>query len=189
MNLLTTAQVQAWVPQASGEEGLLADAIEMAEALADAYCDRGLTASARTETYDIGDGQGVVALRNYPIDTTATFTVKTAADTSSPTTLTTSDYERDADHGLLLAADGGTFPAGARSLEVTYTAGYTTATLPPGLRRALLQLVAWVLESRGNVGTRQESVDGHQWTNEPMDGAVPESIGKMLHPWKAVRIG
>lgn len=189
MSLLTVANVQDWVPQAAGEEGLIEDAIAMAEGLADAYCDRDLASAAHTETYDIGDGQGVVALRNYPIDTTATFTVKTAADTSSPTTLTTSDYERDADHGLLLAADGGTFPAGARSLEVTYTAGYTSATLPAGLRRALLQLVAWVLESRGNVGTRQESVDGHQWTSENMDGAVPASIGQALHPWKAVRIG
>jgi len=189
MSLLTVVQVQDWVPQAAGEESLIADAIEMAEALADAYCDRGLAAGARTETYDIGDGQGVVALRNYPIDTTATFTVKTGADTDTPTTLTSSDYELDATHGLLLAADGGTFPVGQRSLEVTYTAGYTSATLPAGLRRALLQLVAWVLESRGNVGTRQESVDGHQWTNEDMDGAVPASIGQALHPWKAVRIG
>jgi hypothetical protein len=189
MSLLTLVQVQDWVPQAAGEESLIADAIEMAEALADAYCDRGLAAGARTETYDIGDGQGVVALRNYPIDTTATFTVKTGADTDTPTTLTSSDYELDATHGLLLAADGGTFPAGARSLEVTYTAGYTSATLPAGLRRALLQLVAWVLESRGNVGTRQESVDGHQWTSEDMDGVVPTSVGAALRPWKAVRIG
>lgn len=189
MSLLTFAQVQDWVPQAYGAENLQQDAIEMAEALADEYCGRTLASTAHTETHDIGDGQGIVALRNYPIDTTAAFTVKTAADTSSPTTLTTSDYERDADHGLLLAADGGTFPAGARSLEVTYTAGYTSATLPAGLRRVLLQLVAWVLETRGNVGTKQESVDGHQWTSEDMDGAVPASIGQALQPWKAVRIG
>ena len=61
MSLLTVVQVQDWVPQAAGEESLIADAIEMAEALADAYCDRGLAAGARTETYDIGDGQGVGA--------------------------------------------------------------------------------------------------------------------------------
>lgn len=188
MSLLTVAQVQDWVPQATGEEGLLSDAIEMAEGLADEYCDRPLLAIARTEYHTVEERQSSVQLRAYPVDTTAAFTVLEDAESDTPTTLDSSDYILDNTAGILYR-DSGYWLPGPRNLKVTYTAGYTSATLPAGLRRALLQLVAWVLESRGNVGTRQESVDGHQWTSEDMDGAVPASIGAALRPWKAVRIG
>lgn len=186
MSLLTVKQVQDWVPQASGEEALIADAITMAEGLADQACSRTLEAASVTEYFDVGEYQSSVVLGRYPV-VSVTSVVEDASDTS-PTTLTSSDYILDTPSGIL-RRDGASWPVGARSVAVTYTGGYTTATLPAGLRRALLQLVAWVFEDRGNVGAVNDQTDGHSVTFDEMDGPVPKRIAQALAPWKVRRIG
>jgi uncharacterized phiE125 gp8 family phage protein len=175
-----------WVPQADGNESMVADAITMAEGLADAYCGRALASASHTETYTVGSQQETIALQHYPV--TAVTTVLEGVVGGSPTTLTTDDWDLDGNPGLLHRVES-CWAEGVQNVTVTYTAGYTTTTLPAGLKVALLQLVAWVFEGRGNVGAAQDSADGRSVTYDPLDGPVPSRIGAMLQPYKAVSLG
>jgi hypothetical protein len=185
--LLVVADVTTWVPQAANvPQGTIVDAIELAQGLADEYCLCALESGARDQYFDIGSEQAQIVVTHVPI--TAITQIDEDAQADSPDTLTTDDYIRDDTAGII-TRDGGSWTAGTRAVRIQYTAGYTIATLPNGLKRALLQMVAWIFESQGNVGVRQETVDGYATAYEAMDGVVPESIGQMLRPWKRTSFG
>lgn len=188
MALLTTDTAVSRVPQAaSADFGILADVIEDAQGLADGACKHALESADYTEYHDIGWGQVVVALRQSPV--TGTPVVQTDANTTAPTTLTAdTDYTLDTASGILSSL-AGDFPAGPRNLKVTYTAGYTEATLPAGLRRVLLQIVGWILESAGNAGAQSEGQDGYSVTYEALRDGLPESLWNSLQPWRTVVLG
>lgn len=186
MSLLTAAEVMTWVPQAANNEQLVAEAIDRAEAIAGDYCGRTLGSTDHDEYYTIGTDQQVIVLRHAPI--TAVTQVDEDARDDSPTTLTSSQYYYDADAGLLIRDDA-YWTAGIEAVRVQYTAGYTSSTVPEGLKQALLQLVAWLMEMRGNVGVTQESIDGYNVTYAAMHGPVPKDIAAMLNPYRRVVAG
>lgn len=184
MALITTVNCITRVPQAAANVDILDEIIEEAEGIAGGYCHRTLASTSYTEYHNPSYGQTEVCLRNYPV--TGTTTVYTAANTTSPTTLTAdTDYTIDTDRGIISLL-GGTYPDGPRNLKVTYTAGYSTATLPANLRRALYQLVGWLLETAGTVGAQTESMDGYSVTPEKIINGVPESIAAMLDEYRKV---
>ena len=81
-------------------------------------------------------------------------------------------------------------------MRVQYTAGYSTTTLPSGLKRALLDLVAWLIDSRGNAGVQSESVDGVSVTNEDFGSGqfsgsapFPRRIASQLDAYRRVVFG
>lgn len=189
MSLLTISDVQTWVPQAEERTAQIADAIAMAEAAAAHYCGRTLELTSYTEVLDVPPYTATLTVPQWPlmIDDAHTLTVTESPD-NSPTVVASGDYAVDADHGFLRRTEGGYWAAGYRAVQVAYHAGYTSATLPPGLKRALLQLVAWIMESAGNVGATQESRDGYSVTYEELDNGVPKSIGAALRPYRRMTV-
>ena len=182
MALVSVDTIMGRVPQAANVDSeVLEDAIAEAQGLADGACKRALESAAYTEYHDIGWGQSVVALRNSPVTGTTTVTaggVALAADTG---------YLLDTANGILSSLVG--LPAGPRKLAVAYTAGYTEATCPAGLRRVLLQIVGWVLESSGNSGASSEGQDGYSVTYQDLRDGLPEGLWQLLQPWRQVVIG
>lgn len=187
MPLLVSSKALDWVPQASGKEGRLADAIEMAESLAGAYCHRTLASASYTEYHDIGRDQTQVLLRQAPVVGTITFSV---GDNGIAPTLQTvdDDYLLDADAGIVTSLVG-SWDEGPRQVKVVYTAGYTSTTIPAALKRALYQLTAWLFETAGNAGAAQESMDGYSVTPHPLVDGVPADIAAMLDPYRRVVLG
>jgi len=187
MALLTVENCMARVPQAATASlGIMEDVIAEAQGLADGACGRVLESANYTEYHDIGSGQTLVALRQSPV--TGTPAVYTDANTTIPTTLTDcTSYTLDTDAGIL--ASTGAFPSGPRNLLVTYTAGYTAATCPAGLRRVLYQIVGWILESAGNSGAASEGQDGYNVTYEELRDGLPLSLWAALQPWRKVVVG
>ena len=188
MALLTVATVISRVPQASSADPtILSDVISEAQSLADGACGRTLETTAYTEYHDIGSEQETVCLRQSPI--TGTPVVYSDANTTAPTTLVAdTDYVLDTTAGILTTL-GDSFPSGPRNLKVTYTAGYTSVTLPAGLRRVLLQVVGWILESAGNSGATSEAQDGYNVNYETIRAGLPDSLWNALQPWRKVVLG
>lgn len=183
MALLTVQKCIERVPQAAtAAPSIMADVIAEAQDLAGGACGRVLESAAYTEYHDIGVGQAAVVLRQAPV-------TGTPVVLASGVTLTVDvGYALDTGSGILSAASG-VFPAGGRNLVVTYTAGYTAATCPAGLRRVLYQIVGWILESAGNAGAASEGQDGYNVTYETLRDGLPESLWAALQPWRMVVLG
>jgi len=185
MALISTEELLLWLPQATGNETLLEDALARAQGLAKGYCGHELEATTYAEYYSPENAQEVVHLRHWPI---VSVTSVYEWQQSSATLLTaTTDYLTDNDAGLLWRVDT-TWSPGLQEVLVTYRAGYTETTCPEGLKQALTQLTGWVIGSRGDVGTTADSVDGVSRTKEPLRRGVPESIAQQLDSYCEVRL-
>ena len=184
MSLLTVSDVQTWVPQAEERTAQIADAIDMAEGLAAQYCGRTLELTSYTEVLDVPPYTATLTVPQWSlvIDDAHTLTVTESPD-NSPTVVASGDYAVDADHGFLRRTEGGYWAAGYRAVQVAYHAGYTSTTLPASLKRALLQLVAWILESAGNVGVAQESRDAYSRPSRELDKVAPKTLAAPLGPY------
>lgn len=184
MSLLLSTDVTTWVPQASGQSAaMVLEAIAMAEGLADAYCDCALESASHDEYYSIKTGQERILLRHVPV--TAITTVYDDAQATVPSEIDADDYVYDPATGILEYP----FVVGMRTCRVVYTAGYTSATMPEALKRALLQIVAWVFGFRGNVGYKSLSAEGTSETLEPIVNGLPISLGEALEPWRRGGLG
>lgn len=181
MALINEVDVYNWVPQNQGKEHVVSEAIAQAQSIADEYCGHALESALHDECHDVEVWQRHIVLRHTPV--TAVAAVYEDAQAASPRPLDSDDYTLDASAGVLTRR-GSKWHPGTQAVRVQFTAGYGTGTCPQALKRALLQLVAWLLEFSGNVGVSQESVDGYRVVSEAMDGPVPESIGRMLQPYR-----
>jgi hypothetical protein len=179
MSVLTANDCALWLPQATGiPSGLLTDAIEQAEALAGDYCHRVFATASFTEYHDVLAGMESIGLRNPPVSSVV---LTDNARGTAPTTVLAANYYAETDTGIVTLLYGAS--PGTSNLKVVYTGGYSAATLPAGLKRALLQLVGWLIDSRGDAGSSSSSMDGMSITREGMVGNVPASIASQLNPY------
>lgn len=176
MALLSVATVAAWAPQASASPALLADALARAQGLAESYCRRALESAEREERVSLPAGAQWVPLRAYPVSAIASVALASLDGMAEP--LDPADYVLAAEAGLLYLRRP--LSSSPSSVCVRYAAGYTAATLPGSLAEALLRLVAWLLETRGDVGFSSTSQDGVSQVREPLEGGVPSSVARML---------
>jgi hypothetical protein len=180
MALLTTTNVTDWLPQAAGlTNAFLVEAIAMAQGAADELCHRTLESGARDEYYD--GGTNVVILKNAPVTTFTSF-YGNAHMTSPVTLVEDTDFYVDDEHGRVVAYGDG-WAYAERSLHIAYTAGYTVSTLPAGLKKALLSLVGWIIDSRGDRGLVSTSMDGESETRLKFYGGMPADVAAEFATW------
>ena len=188
MALLTANTVIDRVPQAATVDlSIVNEVIAEAQEAADAYCDRALESTAHDDYYDVTYGQRSICLRHFPV--VGTIKLYSAANTQLPYLMTEGmEYVVEARNGIvsLLAS---VLVAGPRNARAVYTAGYTSATLPAGLRVGLYQIVAWLLESAGRAGETQEAQDGYSVTYGRVVNGLPEMIGAKLDPYCREALG
>lgn len=124
-------------------------------------CGRGFDRATVTEYYDGDLWTDRLLVARPPISSItalyddATRTFSTALDSSA--------YAIDnADAGVIVRLDGGTFAKGRRTIKITYVGGY--ATMPADLEQAAIELV-WAAREKGHsnlIGVRSRSVgDGN----------------------------
>lgn len=85
-----------------------------------------LAAGYSNEVY-AGNGLNVLNLRNYPVDSAATFQLKDYTPEQGLTVLDSADYSVDYDNGIVRLRGGLVFAPGPDSVRVTYTAGYAVS--------------------------------------------------------------
>jgi hypothetical protein len=189
MALLTVADVMKWLPQAQGREDKISDAIAVAQGFAEDFCKRRVELAEYDIVLNVAPGTVSIHLPDWPlvVDDTHELQVWENPDTAGRL-VSSSSYTVVAEDALLERTDGGEWAWGYRALRVKYWAGYTAATLPVGLRGALLRLVAWVLEHLANVGAKQEASDGYSATYEDVVDGVPQSVAAALNAYKKVTL-
>jgi hypothetical protein len=126
-------------------------AIDWACATVETYCNRTFTAADYTETYD-GNGQDVLYLRQYPINSVTSITL-------DDDTLDSDDYTVE-DTGIYYE-DGWT--KDRRNIVVVYNAGYST--IPADLHMVATRLAADLVNMTGQSGTIQsEKIGDYSYT-------------------------
>jgi uncharacterized phiE125 gp8 family phage protein len=139
--LLTVSEVKAYLKIAAHiteEDAMLTHFIQAAQSETEMVrgCILEQPASPITETI-VSQGEDIL-LKAYPVQSITSVKVDG---------VTTNDYTLRSTTGIL----SGSFPTGS-TVEVTYTGGFTTTTLPAHLKQELLERVAYRYENRR--GTR-----------------------------------
>lgn len=72
---------------------------------------------------------------------------------------------------------------------ISYTWGWTAATLPPGIRAAILLTAQAGTAAAGRVGLKAESMGpvSYQYTDTATQGSLPADALALLRPWLPLR--
>lgn len=164
------AKLTRWIHEASEEVA--------------AYCGRVFAQEKVSETFLLGFGQdSAIRLSRYPV----TLIESVTADGS---VLTASDYELDANSGLLYRCNG---CWRCRKIVVVYTAGYDLLdSLPRPLERAVLTMMRYRYSaSTRDPAIRSESLQGvydvSYWVGAIPGGAsssLPPEVADILAPYR-----
>lgn len=182
MALLTAAEVQTWLPQTAGDSAtVLAQAIAAAEGRADGHVGYSLESASVDQYFDTIAWETELVLSAFPV--TAIEAVTETPNTAASVLTVTTNYVANMASGILRRVST-TWATGTRAVRVQYTAGYTTSTLPDALKDILLDLVAWRLAARGDVGTKTDALDGYSRTKEETVRGLPASIAAALNQYR-----
>lgn len=133
--------------------------------------DRTLVQTELTEYYD-GDGTDRLFLHSYPVSAVASVYIDGDHGFTADTLEDSDSYFANTDIGCLVH-NTGIWPRGHRNIKVTYTAGYTQASVPKDLKRATCDLVGLALQREG----------GGLWnTQSDTKGDVSRTFGTDPYP-------
>lgn len=157
----------------------LDSAIDALSARVEKALNRAIKQEAQVETFSLEEGQRLVYLRGWPVDTGQTFSLKYDAlhAFAAASEIGTSLYHLDADIGIVeFEAD---FTAGSRVLRAAYTGGMATTTANlltsyPDLCEAAAMQIAFWWESHARLGQASVSgPDGSVTILNPLDFLAP----------------
>jgi hypothetical protein len=79
-----------------------------------------------------------------------------------------------------------------KEYEVTYSQGYTSETLPPDIRQAVIDLIATRWTQKGREGLQSETIGGYSYTvaqGGNSDGwTITDMVERTIRNWRKVRI-
>lgn len=154
------------------EDVVVAMLLDSAIDFVERWCGIGLTASEVTEYHHGGE---IIEVSRRPI-----VSISEIYDRADEETIDSSDYQFF--NGTIeYDVSGGAWGAGQNRWKVTYTGGYTSATVPNMLTNAVYSLVARAFDNRG--GRTSESVAG--WSVN-WQSLIQGEIGMMLAPYRRV---
>ena len=175
MALITTAEAKAYIPTLStsstSDDTLLTNLTTRFDRLAASYCgfipQSDGTMSLESGTYvEILNGPGGRELYLTAKPVTAIASIYDDPDldyTDSADLIAASDYTLHGLEGLVVLdwnATDGTFSDTYRAIKVTYTAGFTSSTMPPTVKHAACIQVAHWYASRAHIGRTNVSAGG-----------------------------
>jgi len=148
------------------------------------YTKRKLKSRSLTEYYD-GNGKSEMYVDNYPIVSVSTnigIYVDTSRSYSTSTVVSSSNIIIDSEEGKIRLANT-SFSAGAHSIKIVYTAGYSTTTMPEDLKYAAKEMGRFYLNREGSnrVGIRSEGGEGGSVTYET---DMPWSVKQVLDMYR-----
>lgn len=109
----------------TGQDARLAVVIEDVSSECEAFTARTFTKQGYSNEPHFG-GRSSVVLNNYPVDSAASFQVKSFDSWGSLTIVDPSDYIVDYNLGIVRLLGGLIFGTGANGAQVSYTAGYVS---------------------------------------------------------------
>ncbi len=122
----------------SSEDKKILEMIQWVTSKAESICKRKLTNVERTVQLD-GNGRDIVILPVIPVTEVASLWIDADREFDDEYT----DYYLNSETGIIYLKR--VTPMVPGSVKVTYTAGYTTATIPSDMKMACLEAVIWNL--------------------------------------------
>ena len=179
----------------NGDDDWLADAIDRASAVIRRWCRRTFAVETVRETFRLDRHRPDLVLSRFPVVTVSAVTV-------GGTALDASEYEADADKGILYRLDANRrficWPNDV--IEVTYSAGYIMPseherTLPEDVEKAAIMLckVDYFARTRDPL-VKAESIEGVIRTDYWVGGfgsgsGLPPDVEMLLQPYRVVTLG
>ena len=160
--------------------------IASAQSMLETFCGRLFDSAQRTEKHS-GNGKAFFVVRNVPI--TAIASIALIDDAGTSTTVDSGDYRADLDgetgkvwrigaaEGRYIVDDVGQlettrlgvspcWPEGFKNISITYTGGYTSDTMPAGLKQLALEMVdelAWGAGKAQGLQSENVSTNGYNY--------------------------
>lgn len=187
--LVSLADAKAFLKiTTSAEDTIVGDLVNSLSKLVSNFVGHDLLSASYTEYYD-GDGTDELILKNFPVtalsvlndDPTRAFAAPTAKDIAA-------DVMLDGAAGIVrLWNNGGIFQRAHGNIKVTYTAGYSLATMPYDIQLAVKKMVAFIYRSSYSmpkIGVQTETVGDR--TTTYFNDELPKDIAAMLKPYRAI---
>jgi hypothetical protein len=176
-DLTTVAAVQAYVPTAASDAGLLETLVTAESALIQSYLGYNIASQSWTEIRD-GNGRDRLIMRNRPVSAVTSVvvdgnTIPQSAGWPAP------GWSFDEAYIYLR---GHEFRKGRGNVTLSYTAGY--ASVPADLAQAATELVAYRYGSRLKAGMGIVSDTGMQQTVAYSQRDMPASVMTALEPYR-----
>ena len=174
--LTTVADVKEsmGIPSSDGtKDNLIIRKINQATLMIERYTGRKFKAADYTEYYDGGE-KGELTLRNYPVNSIASFSDRNVTDNEdSFSSYDTRDYFIDSTAGILQGI--GSWWGGYDSWKIVYNAGY--ATIPDDLAEACASLAAYL--SNSNTSSGGTGIKSKQEGQRKIEYFDPSSSGSV----------
>ena len=186
-NLITLERYKDMEGLSSPKDDLrIQSLIDSVSQLVKTYCGNSIVdyySTNKVETFNIDWNTHIVQLTESPVNTIVSVEKRDSV-TSSYTTVPTTDYYLDTATDSVLYVTGSVYkswPRGAGSVKVTYTAGYSEC--PSDLRLAVVDLVKYYLKDEH---TQRRTLSGATIDNEGTGEGrgFPDHIKRVLDMYK-----
>ncbi len=185
--LVSLAEAKTFLKiSASSEDSVIEDFINRASIWANDYTGRRLKSRSNSDTYD-GDGSDLLLLRDYPLVSITDLRIDDGSYSGAPPQTTSDDYTLNLPSGLIKLKNGVLFVKGFQNVDITYTAGYTTA--PETVKEAVLLYVGHLYRRQyadQKFGVQSETV-GDRTTTYGSDDIIPKAKS-LLNPYRSERV-
>lgn len=185
--LVSLAEAKTFLKiSASSEDSVIEDFINRASIWANDYTGRRLKSRSNSDVYD-GDGSDLLLLRDYPLVSIGDLRIDDGSHEGAPPQTTSDDYTLNLPSGLIKLKNGVLFVKGFQNVDITYTAGYTTA--PETVKEAVLLYVGHLYRRQyadQKFGVQSETV-GDRTTTYGSDDIIPKAKS-LLNPYRSERV-
>lgn len=185
--LVSLAEAKTFLKiSASSEDSVIEDFINRASIWANDYTGRRLKSRSNSDVYD-GDGSDILLLRDYPLVSITDLRIDDGSYSGAPPQTTSDDYTLNLPSGLIKLKNGVLFVKGFQNVDITYTAGYTTA--PETVKEAVLLYVGHLYRRQyadQKFGVQSETV-GDRTTTYGSDDIIPKAKS-LLNPYRSERV-
>lgn len=171
IDMATVQDVKTWLNlSVTTDDALLASLVTDASAYIQDSLSRDVIQKTYTNEVYHGNGTNRLVLRQYPIQSVTSIVV---TDPSSKVQTTLTDFWFD-DRTIYLGS--GSFTQGAGNVKVTYVAGYTS--IPQDMKRATIELTAFMYRSRTRIGSASKQLGGETGSFNTSD--FPASVNRLI---------
>jgi hypothetical protein len=189
LQVLTWQEISEWldVDQDDDDRQLLERLAESVENFVETYLGVYRFGTVNRSDYAVdGSGTDTIITPDAPLVTLTG--VKIGRDSSNPSsTLDPTDVDVLVyyDNGMIVRTDGGLFPRYRKYVLLSYTAGWTSTTVPDQVKTAMQTLTAFHYRSRGREAVSNETLAGMiNWSKRAMLDApgVKEMLAAYQRP-------
>lgn len=156
-----------------GDDELLGRLVTAASDFVKDWLGRPLLSALYTERFD-GHGQDLIVMPQWPI-TDVTSVMIHGQSVPAAASINATGYSFDA---TTIWLTGYRFAMGRRNVEISWTAGYAPAAIPPAISQAVVELVTLIYRDRDRIGLVSKGLAGE--TTSYFQGIMTRRTAAML---------